>query len=173
MLWNWNCVYLLVLSLKLWDIAGQERYGSMTRVYYKDAVAALIVFDVSHPKSFESVAKWKRDVEEKVFLPDGRPIPCVLLANKCDLQNNVYKSPKELDTYIEETGIVKWFETSAKTGVGIDPAINCLLDKVLEDAIELRNSGAANNGTSNNTVRLDKNTKRASTAQPARAGCCD
>lgn len=40
--------------------AGQERYGSMTRVFYKEAVGAFIVFDVTRNATFEAVRKWKQ-----------------------------------------------------------------------------------------------------------------
>lgn len=63
-------------------ISGQERFGNMTRVYYKEAVGAFIVFDVTRAATFEAVVKWKLDLDTKVQLPDGSPIPCVLLANK-------------------------------------------------------------------------------------------
>ena len=54
----------------------------MTRVYYKEAVGAFIVFDVTRPATFDAVNKWKTDLDSKVQLPDGSPIPCILLANK-------------------------------------------------------------------------------------------
>ena len=57
----------------------------MTRVYYKEAVGALIVFDVSRPQTFEAVLKWKNDLDSKVCLPDGSNIPCLLLANKVSM----------------------------------------------------------------------------------------
>ena len=54
-------------------------------MYYKEALGALVVYDISRPPTFESVTKWKRDLDEKVALPDvlgGGPIPVILLANK-------------------------------------------------------------------------------------------
>lgn len=51
-------------------------------MYYKEAVAALVVYDVTRPKTFEAVPKWKSDLDSKVSLPGGDPIPVVLLANK-------------------------------------------------------------------------------------------
>jgi Ras-related protein Rab-32 len=54
----------------------------MTRVYYKEAVGCFIVFDVTRGSTFEAVTKWKTDLDNKVQLPDGNPVPCVLLANK-------------------------------------------------------------------------------------------
>lgn len=68
--------------LLFYGVSGQERYGNMTRVYYKEAVGAFIVFDVTRKNTFDSVANWKSDLDSKVQLPDGSSIPCVLLANK-------------------------------------------------------------------------------------------
>merc|ERR1711990_832349 len=70
-----------IVRLQLWDIAGQERFGNMTRVYYKEALGAIVVFDITSMKSFEAVQRWKNDIDEKVKLADGKPIPVVLLAN--------------------------------------------------------------------------------------------
>ena len=53
-----------------------------TQVYYKEAVAAFIVFDITRQKTFEDVMSWKTDVDQKVFLPDEKPVPVILLANK-------------------------------------------------------------------------------------------
>jgi Ras-related protein Rab-32 len=64
------------------DIAGQERFGNMTRVYYKEAVGCIVVFDVTRASTFDAVSKWKADLDNKVHLPDGNPVPCILLANK-------------------------------------------------------------------------------------------
>ena len=61
---------------------GQERFTWMTRVYYKDADGCVIMFDLTNKNSFINSLKWKKDVDSKCVLPDGRPIPCMLLANK-------------------------------------------------------------------------------------------
>lgn len=61
----------------------------MTRVYYKEAVGAFIVFDVTRSGTFDAVQKWKQDLDSKIQLSDGSPIPCILLANKvlyCDVE---------------------------------------------------------------------------------------
>ena len=75
------------VAIECFASKGQERFGNMTRVYYKEAVGAFIVFDVTRQSTFESVAKWKQDLDAKVQLPDGSPIPCVLLANKVSLHS--------------------------------------------------------------------------------------
>ena len=62
----------------------------MTRVYYKEAVGAFIVFDVTRPATFDAVNKWKTDLDSKVQLPDGSPIPCILLANKVCADDVLY-----------------------------------------------------------------------------------
>ena len=40
------------------------------------------MFDVSRSATFDAVQKWKNDLDEKVHLPNGKPVPCILLANK-------------------------------------------------------------------------------------------
>ena len=62
--------------------AGQERFLSITRVYYRDAHACIIMFDLTQRRSFENALAWKRDLDAKCVLDDGSPVPCILLANK-------------------------------------------------------------------------------------------
>ncbi|KAK2954672.1 putative Ypt/Rab-type GTPase ypt7 [Blattamonas nauphoetae] len=122
-----------VVRLQLWDIAGQERYGNMTRVYYKEALGAIVVFDLSRPNTLDSVKKWKQDIDSKVRLPDANesPLPVILLANKCDLVKNSI-NPTQLDLFCKENGFVKWFETSAKDGTHVEDAANFLVKQILE-----------------------------------------
>jgi len=133
------------VRLQLWDIAGQERFGNMTRVYYKEAVGAMIVFDVTRVSTFEAVAKWKADIDAKVtYGADEKPIPVVLLANKCDLAKEGFvKTANEMDKYVKENNFLSWFETSAKDNINIDKAAKCLVAHILDNDIR-RNQPAAN-----------------------------
>ncbi|XP_022173772.1 ras-related protein Rab-38-like isoform X1 [Myzus persicae] len=122
-----------VIRLQLWDIAGQERFGNMTRVYYKDALGAFVVFDVTRPATFEAVAKWKQDLDAKVSLEDGSPIPCVLLANKCDeTKEGMVNSIAKMDEFCKENMFTAWYETSAKENVHIDDAAKTLVTQILK-----------------------------------------
>ncbi|EGD79726.1 rab GTPase [Salpingoeca rosetta] len=120
------------VRLQLWDIAGQERFGSMTRVYYKEAVGAFVVFDVTRLDTFKAVKTWKEDIDAKVFLPDGSKIPVVLMANKCDLAVEGFRTQEEMQEYCANMGFVSWFETSAKLNKNIEEAVNCLVQNILE-----------------------------------------
>jgi len=123
-----------IVRLQLWDIAGQERFGNMTRVYYKEAKGALVVFDVTDLKSFEAVQKWKNDIDAKVLLPDESPIPVVLLANKSDMPDRdpSLRNKAKMNDFVKENGFEGWFETSAKENLNIDEAANFLVGKILE-----------------------------------------
>ncbi|CAD6222432.1 GSCOCG00000968001-RA-CDS [Cotesia congregata] len=123
------------INLQLWDIAGHERFGYMTRVYYKYAVAAALVFDISRVATFQSVKKWLTDLREKVTLPDGSSIPIVLLANKCDIQH-VAIPTDQIIKFCKENKISKWYVTSAKDNKNIDEAVHYLVENVLKAKIE-------------------------------------
>eukprot|EP00993_Chasmostoma_nieuportense_P004349 NODE_5022_length_709_cov_176.111684_g4859_i0.p1 GENE.NODE_5022_length_709_cov_176.111684_g4859_i0~~NODE_5022_length_709_cov_176.111684_g4859_i0.p1 ORF type:complete len:213 (+),score=34.50 NODE_5022_length_709_cov_176.111684_g4859_i0:59-697(+) len=116
------------VSLQLWDIAGHERFGAMTRVYYKFAVAAVVVFDLTRATTLESARRWRQDINEKISLPDTHAIPMILLANKADMDSDL---PSErLDQFVKEHGFIGWPPTSAKSGQNVDLAFRQLLDSI-------------------------------------------
>ena len=56
------------------------------QIYYKEAVGAFIVFDITRLSTFEAVQMWKADLDNTVQLPNGKPIPTVLLAHDGDVR---------------------------------------------------------------------------------------
>lgn len=97
------------------------------------AIAAIIVFDLGRPATFESVIKWQRDLNEKVMLANEQPVPCILLANKCDLSPGEIDKEK-LDTFCQDNGFLAWFATSAKDNLNIEEAMGYLVKAILEVA---------------------------------------
>lgn len=95
-------------------VIGQERFGNMTRVYYREAMGAFIVFDVTRPTTFEAVIKWKEDLDSKLTLANGQSIATVLIANKCDQGRELTNNGIKMDQFCKDHGFVGWFETSAK-----------------------------------------------------------
>jgi Ras-related protein Rab-2A len=46
------------IKLQIWDTAGQENFRSITRSYYRSAIGALLVYDISRRDSFEHLSQW-------------------------------------------------------------------------------------------------------------------
>ncbi|XP_069192606.1 ras-related protein Rab-7L1 isoform X1 [Procambarus clarkii] len=119
------------VKLQLWDIAGQERFTWMTRVYYKDAQGCIVMFDLSNRNSFLNTLKWKKDVDSKCTLEDGSPIPCMLLANKCDLPHRQVDQ-LEIEKLYKEHNFTGWTETSAKEGLMVTDSMRFLVDVMMK-----------------------------------------
>ncbi|XP_064604981.1 ras-related protein Rab-7L1-like [Liolophura sinensis] len=124
------------IKLQLWDIAGQERFTSMTRVYYKDAHACIVMFDLTQKPSFLNTIRWKKDLDSKCSLPDGSLVPCLLLANKCDLTHREV-SQNEIEELCKEHDFLGWTETSVKNGLMIEESMRFLLEEIVAKNSEL------------------------------------
>ena len=72
------------LKLHIWDTGGSERFRAMLPLYYRDAQAAIIVYDVSAEKSFNGVRYWVDELRNKC---DMSKLVVALAANKCDLDD--------------------------------------------------------------------------------------
>ncbi|KAF4036314.1 Ras family [Phytophthora infestans] len=69
------------LRAQIWDTAGQERFQSLTAAYYRNAVGAMIVYDITNRSSFEHVTGWLAQVHEH----SHESLVLILVGNKCDL----------------------------------------------------------------------------------------
>lgn len=105
-------------QLQLWDIGGQERFHSMSRIFYKGATTAIIVFDTSNRKSFMDVLNWKQDIDQKVKYK-GKNIPTFLVANKSDLKSTTVEDD-EISQVRTRNDFTDWIKTSAKDNIGIN-----------------------------------------------------
>jgi Ras-related protein Rab-32 len=106
------------------------------------------------PVSF-SPLQWKREIDSKVTLPNGKPLPVVLLANKCDLPEAVVRR-EMLDDFCKEHGFTAWYETSAKNNVNIEESVRGLVAAILShpDAFEAQRVLAANKALAPGGVAL-------------------
>eukprot|EP00754_Rhynchopus_humris_P015607 Rhum_TRINITY_DN14467_c20_g1::Rhum_TRINITY_DN14467_c20_g1_i1::g.91821::m.91821 len=116
------------IQAQLWDIAGQEIFGHMTRVFYRGAVGAIVVCDPRDPNTLYNAVKWKEDIDRKVQLPWAQAIPCLLVVTKLDL--GAYTLPsdiKSLSEFAAEHGFAGYAEVSAKDGTNVNEAFLSLV----------------------------------------------
>ncbi len=105
------------VKLQIWDTAGQESFRSITRSYYRGAVGALLVFDVTKRETFEHVQMWLDDALTNCYTP----LTVMLVGNKIDLANQRVVSKEEAEEYAKKKGIT-YMEASAKTAENVDSA---------------------------------------------------
>ena len=115
------------LKMHLWDTGGEERFRAMAPLYYRDANAAVLVYDVSNKASFDSIQYWLNELDSKVK-QDG--LVLALAGNKCDLPDN-----KKQVTTLSAKGLAEnhkliFTETSAKTGEGVNTLFNLLSEEI-------------------------------------------
>jgi len=103
------------VKMDIWDTAGQEKYRSMTPLYYRGAYAAIIVYDITDRETYQGALSWINEIKQI----EGDKIKVALVGNKLDLQMTDRRVEYEMARKyaIEHQHI--FMETSAKTGVGI------------------------------------------------------
>lgn len=55
---------LSIMRLSIWDTVGQEKFDSLTKLYFNNTEAAIVVYDVCDEQSFERVKKWMKELED-------------------------------------------------------------------------------------------------------------
>jgi small GTP-binding protein len=119
----------LLCNLVLWDIAGQERYASVRKLYFKGCSAAMLVYDVTRMDTFNNLENtWIKDYSEnttgeKVF---------IIVGNKADL-GEIKKVQTEAGAELKKKiGALEFIETSAKDGTNVDDAFLNLVKMLLK-----------------------------------------
>ena len=121
-----------IIRVKIWDTAGQERYKSLTKCFFQKAQWVMIVFDVTSEKSFQNLKFWIESINTHVYEDNG--VPVAIVGNKIDLKKRVI-SKEDGKNFASEHNF-KYYETSAKTGEGVDNAIKELVKKVMNSDIK-------------------------------------
>jgi small GTP-binding protein len=116
-----------IVKVQIWDTAGQERYRSITTAYYRGAAAICVCFDITNRESFNNLEMWFDEVGKYT----DNDVDKVVLANKCDLEDERKVKNEEVANFEKEHGI-KIMNVSAKTGEGIENAFKFIVEKLIK-----------------------------------------
>jgi len=103
------------IKLQIWDTCGQEIYRSLIKNFYRNSSLAIIVYSIDKKNSFKDINLWIKEIRVNSS-PD---IKIVLIGNKSDLDKDRQVSYEEGKKYLDDDEVLKFFETSAKTGENI------------------------------------------------------
>ncbi len=116
-------IYDDIIKLKLWDTAGQEAFGKLTRSIYRGSDGIIIAFDLTNRVSFNNIEKWLNDIIDNID-DDGceksnnNYIVITLVGTKCDLPNRVI-SNNEIQQFCKKLGL-NYLETSSRESHNVE-----------------------------------------------------
>jgi small GTP-binding protein len=113
------------IKAQIWDTAGQERYRAITSAYYRGAVGALLVYDISKHSTFKNVSRWLTELRENA----DRNIVIMLVGNKSDLRH-LREVPTEEAKAFSETNKLSFIETSALDSTNVELAFQNILTEI-------------------------------------------
>uniref|UniRef100_A0A0E0D8X7 Ras-related protein Rab11C n=1 Tax=Oryza meridionalis TaxID=40149 RepID=A0A0E0D8X7_9ORYZ len=153
------------IKAQIWDTAGQERYRAITSAYYRGAVGALLVYDITKKQTFENIQRWLRELRDHA----DSNIVIMMVGNKSDL-NHLRSVPEEDGQALAEKEGLSFLETSALEALNVEKAFQTILKDIHQiiskkalAAQEAAGSGPPTQGTTINVTDSAVNTKR---------GCC-
>lgn len=113
------------VKAQIWDTAGQERFRAVTSAYYRGAVGALIVYDISRRTTFDSVSRWLDELNTH----SDTTVAKMLVGNKCDLENIRAVSVEEGKNLAEAEGLF-FMETSALDSTNVKKAFELVIREI-------------------------------------------
>jgi len=113
------------IKLQIWDTAGQERYRAITSAYYRGAVGALLVYDISKQSTFENVDRWLKELKDHA----ESNIVIMLVGNKSDLRHKRAVSTEDAMAFAERNNLA-FIETSALDSTGVNEAFRQILTEI-------------------------------------------
>jgi small GTP-binding protein len=115
------------MELQIWDTAGEEKFKSLGPIYYREASAAIVVFDVTNPSSFEALSDWISNFQSVA----GAEAVIVIVGNKIDLVDTQKVTNVEAEQWCKARDY-PFLPASAKTGVGVHDVFDRLLTLLAE-----------------------------------------
>ncbi|KAN0035994.1 hypothetical protein ACTA71_005292 [Dictyostelium dimigraforme] len=167
-----------IITAQCWDTAGQERFRAVTSGYYRGAVGAMIVYDITSKISFKNVTRWLNELREMA----EQDILIMMVGNKSDLEMSREVPTKEAQAFAESNKI-SFLETSALSSTNVNQSFERLLTDifhlvssrkpmVVDDTQNwlVPNQGKKLTPLSDPAPQLTANTT--STHQEKKSGCC-
>ncbi|XP_077446231.1 ras-related protein Rab-25-like [Stigmatopora argus] len=105
------------IKMQVWDTAGLERYRAITSAYYRGAVGALLVYDISKHLTYESAERWLKELYDHA----DPHIVVMLVGNKSDLEDIRTVPAEEAKAFAESKGLM-YMETSALDSTNVEAA---------------------------------------------------
>lgn len=120
--------------LQIWDLGGQRGFQQIFGDYFAKTEGAVVVFDITNPKSFENVNKWI----EMITIEKKQMIPTVLVGNKSDLRNRglfeiSYLQGLDFAKELSNNSIfeIPYIEASALTGLNVSHIFESLVTTII------------------------------------------
>ncbi|VDO53294.1 unnamed protein product [Haemonchus placei] len=114
-----------LIKAQIWDTAGQERYRAITSAYYRGAVGALLVYDISKMQTLESCERWLRELREF----SNESVSVMLVGNKLDLRH-FRAVPTDVALQFAEKHQLAFIETSALDSTNVNEAFTEILTHI-------------------------------------------
>lgn len=157
------------VKAQIWDTAGQERFRAVTSAYYRGAVGALIVYDISRSSTFDSVQRWLHELNTH----SDTTVAKMLVGNKQDLEEIRAVSVEEGKSLAESEGLF-FIETSALDSTNVRTAFEIVIKEIYKNVSrKTLNSDSYKAQLSLNRVTLNNNgTEETVQGTANRFSCC-
>ncbi|KAK2454424.1 Ras-related protein RABA4d [Trifolium repens] len=113
------------VKAQIWDTAGQERYRAVTSAYYRGAVGAMLVYDMTKRQSFDHMSRW---LDELRGHADAN-IVIMLIGNKCDLGTLKAVPTEDAEEFAQRENLF-FMETSALESTNVETAFLTILTEI-------------------------------------------
>ncbi|MEJ2293896.1 MAG: GTP-binding protein [Candidatus Lokiarchaeota archaeon] len=117
-----------IIELILWDLAGQSKFEIVRKHFYQGSEAVILIFDLTNPRSFESISKWFKDIEDNLTI-EHELVGCIF-GNKSDLITERKIGTNEAVKLASQLNL-DYFETSALTGKNVENAFYAVAEKTI------------------------------------------